>query len=638
MVNEFEQEWIVTNGIGGYASGTVKGANTRSYHSLLCASMNPPTDRKLWVAKTEERIVVDNNIYNISTNQYPDVVYPKGEEFLLDFSVSPIPKWQFGAENWKIEKTICMQQHSNTTLLSYKNVGSSIISLEIFPLYQFADFHSAFHENDGTDFITEIGSDFLKTLPKSGSLSLYTKWTAGQFQEKRYWFRNIQLNVEEFRGLDSSCDYYHIGGLTVELQPNEEMVLSFSLEESILSANLSAIRNETINTLKPKGIFYDDLLASGNQFIVHRKSTDSASIIAGYHWFSDWGRDTMIAMRGLTIATGKQELSQSMLSTFLKSVNKGMIPNRFPDFSDDIVEYNTIDATLWLFIALYDYYNKFDDKEFISNHLDELKEIIDWHIKGTRYNIHVTDEGFLYGGADGVQLTWMDAIVGGVVITPRIGCPVEINALWYNALKIYEFFCKEVKIDFETDFQHLIGKLESNFKSYFTKEDGTLYDVIVPNVAADESFRCNQIYCVSLPFSVLDKEQEKIIFEAVQDKLFTTFGLRTLAADDPKFRGTYEGNQWGRDSAYHQGTVWPFLLEPYFEAFFKLYGTSENNKKEVVAQLEPIKDHFYNHEGIHCISEIFDGLHPQKGRGTIQQAWSVSGLIKLYTEYSLNEL
>ncbi|MCB0476245.1 MAG: glycogen debranching protein, partial [Flavobacteriaceae bacterium] len=356
------------------------------------------------------------------------------------------------------------------------------------------------------------------------------------------------------------------------------------------------------------------------------------------HWFTDWGRDTMIAMRGLTIATGKYEISKSILKTFLDAVQDGLLPNRFPDYSQDAVEYNNIDGALWLFQSLYEFYNQFKDADFIAHYLPVLNAILTHYSEGTRFNIHLTEEGLLYGGKPGWQLTWMDAKVDGEVITPRIGCPVEVNCLWYNALKIYDFFCELCKTSPAKEFGAFIKKFEKNFPAYFVNKKKTLYDVVIPGKMADNCCRPNQIYALSLPFTVIDKEIQHQIFEQMQQQLYTPYGLRTLSQNSGQYQGHYGGNQLQRDRAYHQGTVWPFLLEPYFAAYFKLNGVNAGTKKHVLDQLKPIVDHFYNDAGLNSISEVFDGDNPHSGKGCIQQAWSVAAILKLYTDYKLYEL
>ena len=644
MSNLFPKEWIITNGLGGYASSTRDGANTRRYHGLLVAPLEPPVNRKILVAKIEERIL-DNDIYiDLSTNQYPGVIYPKGNQYIQDFKICPFPTWRYGNDNWQLEKQIFMVQGSNTTCLVYTNIGNDPLPFEIHPLYAFANFHTIFHKNEVTDFYTVNNVNSLKTYPRYGSNPVYTGWNQGEFKEARAWYQNILLPRDRERGLDASCDYYRIGYLKCELGPKEQLTLCFTLDGDMVGKNVNELLTKEKRRLnvhkdsKPSSDFYMDLLRSGNQFLVHRKSTDSMSIIAGYHWFADWGRDTLIAMRGLTISTGNQKVSKSILTTFLKSLDQGMLPNKFPDHVGDPVKYNTMDATLWLFVALYEYYKKFGDKAFIKKNIKSLQTILDFHINGTRYNIHVTPEGFLYGGKDGVQLTWMDAIVNGRVITPRIGCPVEINALWYNALKIYEYFCTAFKLEVDQRYLQVLSNFESNFAQFFVNTDGTLSDVVIPNVSTDNSFRPNQLYALSLPFGLLDRDCKKRIFEAIRSRLYTSFGLRTLDMDDPQFKGEYFGNREQRDDAYHQGTVWPYLLYEYYQTFFLLYGDSITNKRKVVDQLTSLRNHFYSDQGLHCISEIFDGNNPQNGKGTIQQAWSISALIKLYADYKLYEI
>jgi predicted glycogen debranching enzyme len=641
MKNLFNTEWLLTNGLGGYASGTISGANTRSYHGILVAAFTPPTDRKVMVAKVEERILNDGIYCDLSTNLYPSEVYPNGTNFLKDFVVTPFPQWIYGTAEWQLKKSILMVQGSNTTIINYSNIGNTVLNLEVHPLYACSDYHDVFREKQVNDFYSEFKPNLIKTYPYYGSNPIYTGWSDGEYFENRNWHRNIILPTEKERGLDYVCDYYHLGYVKVQLNPNEKLTLYFTVEESLLQEDIdNLLLKETekqISSVKDSD-FFQDLLQAGNQFIVHRESTKSMSVIAGYHWFADWGRDTMISMRGLTIAKGNKLASKSILNTFFQSIDRGMIPDRFPDRSKNSIPYNNIDATLWLFISLFEYYIQFQDLAFVKKHLYDLRNILDCHIHGTRYNIHVTKEGFLFGGEEDEQLTWMDAKVNGKIITPRIGCPVEVNALWYNALKIYAYFCKLLSIKFEKIYEDLITQFRINFKRNYMNPQGTLYDVIIPDVSSDDSFRPNQIYVLTLPFPLINKIQQKKIFKAIKEKLYTPYGLRTLDMDNPNFHRSYHGNQWQRDHAYHQGTVWPFLLYEYYCAFFNLYGTTLKNKKRVVKELAQLKDHFYHREGLHCISEIFDGIEPYEGKGCIHQAWSVGAVIKLYVDYKLYEI
>ncbi len=636
-----DNEWIITNGIGGYASSSVSGANTRRYHGLLVASMHPPTDRRVLVSKVEERVLVDGIYYDLSVNQYPEVIYPKGYHYLKTFERKPLPLWHYTHETWALDKTVFMDHGSNTTAVEYSNKGSQPIQLEIHPLLCNKDYHGIYKEDTAANFYYEENSKRIKVYSNYGSEPYYMATSNGSFTEARAWYKDFQLARDKYRGQQHAEDFYRIGYYTSTLQPGEKVSIIFSTEENKVSQDATTIQTtflnhiESVTNKKTKDTFYNDLLVAGDQFVVKRASTNSYTILAGYHWFTDWGRDTMIAMRGLTIATGKQKASKSILSTFFKYIDKGMLPNRFPDYDGQEIEYNTIDATLWLFVALYDYYQKFGDKAFIKQHIVALQHIIEAHIKGTRYNIHVTPEGFLYGGQEGVQLTWMDAIADGHVMTPRMGCPVEINALWYNALCVYDYLVAEVKQKEAGNFKSYKNLIQTNFKAYFLNESGYLNDVIIPNQQIDASFKPNQLYALSLPFRLLSVAQEKEILKQAKNKLLTGYGLRTLDTEHPNFEPVYSGNKWKRDVAYHQGTVWTFIIPEYYEAYLRLNKYSDKAKHEVKKELEILKTHFYDADCLHGISEIFDGLNPKDGRGTIHQAWSVSAIIKLYTDYEL---
>ncbi|MGY3052213.1 putative glycogen debranching enzyme [Pedobacter sp. UYEF25] len=643
MNEDNNREWLITNGLGGYASGAINGINTRSYHGLLIASFKPPTDRYVLVADIEERISIKGRDLFLQGNRYLGQKLPENRPFFKHFSADDLPTWNYGEQEvWNLEKTVYMPQKSNTVFVRYKNNGESIFTLTLHPLYAYSNFMATFKENGKTDFYSEFKLNTIKTFAQYGATPLFTSWDSGSFTPEKTWYKNIFLAEERDRGYGSVCDYYQLGVLAQALSPGAEMTLCFSLDEKFSDLNFDKgieqlVKKKTKVEKSVSSRFLKDLLHSGDQFLVDRVSTKSKSIIAGYHWFADWGRDTMIAMRGLTIATGKKEISKSILRTFLGSLSQGMLPNRFPDYEGDEVEYNTIDATLWLFISFYEYHQKFKDDAFAEKHLSKLKNVLDHHLAGTRYNIHITDEGFLYGGQDGFQLTWMDAKVNGKVITPRIGCPVEINALWYNALKIYQYFSYYFHQEFEQKYVKVLTAFEGNFTKMFTNEAGTLYDVIVPGKSCDNSLRPNQLFAISLPFKLLDKKQQQKIFETIKEKLYTPYGIRTLATDDPSFKGVYFGDQQHRDDAYHQGTVWPFLLHEFFSAELQIYGASLTRRKKVFVALKKIRNHFYNDAGIHCISEIFDGLNPEKGKGCIQQAWSVGAILKLYEDFQLSE-
>lgn len=639
-------EWLVTNGIGGYASGTLAGANTRRYHGLLVAALNPPAQRQVLVAKVEEQLSFHRDAcVEFSSNQFPGTVHPKGYCYLSSFERRPLPRFVYEIGHAKVAKTVFMPHGTNATIVEYENIGNSVFQLGLTPLFVHRDYHSLFQEHDRYDFYCEEDHNLLKVYAHYGAAPLYVRYSKGQFSEARYWVKNLEYAKEAYRGLDFQEDAYAIGKIRATLAPREKLHLVFSLDPDLLEERPAHLKQTELQRLErlafaevAQGEFINDLSVAADQFIVWRASTQRYSILAGYHWFTDWGRDTMIAMRGLVIARGEKALSESIFNTFFGYLQDGLLPNRFPDFAEDEVEYNTIDATLWLFVALYEYYQKFGDKAYLEAHFAQLGHIIEQHLKGTHYNIHVTEEGFLYGGEGIAQLTWMDARVGGHVVTPRHGCPVEIQALWYNALQIYLFFAEELgrspQEELQVRCQLLTSKLRDNFRVHFLNQAGYLHDVIIPGQSADDSLRPNQIYVISLPFSLLDATEERQVFEAVERHLYTPLGLRTLSPEHPDFKPVYGGDQWQRDTAYHQGTVWPFLLGDYFASLLKTKGDRPETRQEIMTALESLRSHFYKAGCIHGIAEIFDGQPPGEGRGTVQQAWSVGALLQVLSTFS----
>ncbi|NBC28155.1 MAG: glycogen debranching protein [Bacteroidetes bacterium] len=628
------KEWIVTNGLGSYASSTVHGCNTRRYHGLLVASFNPPTDRKVLVSKLDETVHTGDEHFELGTNNYSDVIHPNGYQYFESFERDPFPKTIWGNNQFSLSKTVFMVYGRNTTVIGYKNEGRKDILLELNPMLNYRDYHGLLQENPQTDFYTEPEEGYIKIHPEYGSVPVYITHD-GEFVPETTWFKDLFYEKEAYRGLDASEDLCSIGTIRIQLKAGQTTYVSLSLRENAKNQNFGQWqKNETgrLNNLKTsENKFINDLLVSANQFVVNRKSTDSHSLLAGYHWFTDWGRDTMIAVIPLCIETGKQEVSKSILQTFLKYIDKGMLPNRFPDSETDEPEYNTIDATLWLFVVLYKYHQQFDDADFVEETMEDLSDIIRHHINGTRFNIHQTSEGFIFGGKGISQLTWMDARVGDKVVTPRHGCPVEIQALWYNALKIYTEFEKDtgVKTDLSEEVQESAKKLKKNFRTYFLNADGYLNDVVIPGESVDDSIRPNQVYVLSLPFRLLNKKQETKVLKIVSDELYTPYGLRTLNETHPDFKPVYKGDAWERDHAYHQGTIWPFMLGDYFTAWLRIHGGTPKNRALIAKEMELLQTHFYEEGCLHGVSEIFDGGDPGDERGTIQQAWSIGALLKM---------
>ncbi|MFZ1677580.1 MAG: amylo-alpha-1,6-glucosidase [Saprospiraceae bacterium] len=642
------KEWLVTNGLGGYASSTISGANTRRYHGLLVASLRPPTERMVIVSKVEETITTENGEkINLSSNQYPGAIHPQGYQMISDFNRVPLPVTTFKGHGWKLTKTVFMVHHSNTTVVEYANHGKKPLTLELNPFYVYRDYHHLFTYHDQFNFNREEKSHGVSVIhPYQECNPFFVQCPHSDFQHHIIWYRNFEYAKETDRGLDDHEDACSIGIYTLHLKPGQKGHIVFTLDSEQLNRSWTDLRDDEekriaglatkevgkdIKDLSKENLqFYKDLIISGHQFIVRRASNDGHSIIAGYHWFTDWGRDTMIAMRGLVIAEGKKKLAKDIIHTFLMYLKEGLIPNRFPD-QGETPEYNTIDASLWLFIVLHEYQEKFDDAEFIEECLPKLKEILTSYREGTHFNIHMLKEGLIFGGEGLNQLTWMDAKVGDYVVTPRHGCPVEINVLWYNAICIYLKFQKLCKIKDE-GWQKLATIVKDAFRKNFMNEQGYLNDVVIPGEYADDAFRSNQIYALSLPFSMLTKKESEEVLHFVKEKLYTPYGLRSLSMDHPDFVGIYKGDQWHRDSAYHQGTVWGFLLGEYLLAYLNVHAHSLKAKKHVLEMMGPMKEHFYHADCIHGISEIFDGENSGPGKGCIHQAWSVGMLLRVFDE------
>ena len=622
-----EKEWLVTNGIGGFASSTIGGINTRRYHGLLVAAFDPPTDRRILVSKVEEKVITEKGDFYLSSNAYAGATHPEGYQYLKAFSRMPLPKSIFSNGNHTITKTVWMRYGMNTTVVEYSNAGEESILLEITPLLVCRDYHQLFHEHPQWTFQTkDAGDRLIEIQPGKNQPPVYVRFFAGTYYPESHWYRHFDYAWEKERGLDHMEDARSTGKISCMLAPWETTYIVFSTTPGDTEGDPVVWKEEEELRLKSldfghKSKWINDLVVSGDQFLVYRKSSDSETLIAGYPWFTDWGRDTMIAMRGLMIATGKKDAAKSILKTFIKYLDAGMIPNRFPD-RGEVPEYNTIDATLWLFVTLYEYYEKFKDADFIKRIYPQLTQILYQHRKGTRYGIHVTPEGLLYGGEPGVQLTWMDAKVDGHVVTPRMGCPVEINALWYNALCIYVYFGKELGFPV-THYVQDAKDFRNEFRKQFMHPDGYLHDVVRPGQLPDSSIRPNQVYAVSLPFSPLTQAEAKKVLSIVHQHLYTAYGLRSLSPKDPSYKPVFTGDPWHRDTAYHQGTVWAYLWGEYVIAYLRVHGFSAEAKTWVKQQSQKLEQHFYQEAGLNAISEVFDGELPSQGKGCIQQAWSV---------------
>lgn len=661
------REWLETNGIGGFASSTIAGLNTRRYHGLLVAATKPPVGRMVLLSKLEETLVIDGRRTDLSTNRYPGAIHPRGYLHLKQFRQDPFPVFVYEADGLELEKSVFMVHGENTTVIQYAVrrlpalPDGAICTLELRPLIAFRDYHSTTHENGALDPSLETAPGLITCAPYPGLPKLCLTHTGGEVQRGGGWYRNFEYAIEQQRGLDYREDLFNPLALVLDLGSNPRPALVASTEPRDTSS-ADALRSVEIERRQevlrsfysfhsgtvtsradgPKGTpvrptggpaadpFVQALVQASDQFIVRRGS--ESTVIAGYHWFSDWGRDTMIALPGLTLATGRPEVARSILLAFAASVDGGMLPNRFPD-AGETPEYNTVDATLWFFEAVRALAAHTQDYEFVRAKLyDALADIVSWHERGTRYGIRLDSDGLLLAGERGVQLTWMDAKVGQWVVTPRIGKPVEIQALWYNALRVMEDLAGRFGEEADrAHYRELADRAHQAFAGLFWNEPaGCLYDVVNGDTR-DGSIRPNQIFAVSLFHKMLPLEMAKRVVEAVERHLRTPYGLRTLAPSDPQYRGRYEGDPLSRDGAYHQGTVWPWLIGPFITAYVEVNGRSPEARNRAAQWLAEFR-RYIEDEGLGQIPEVFDGDAPHRPGGCVAQAWSVAELLRSLVE------
>lgn len=632
------REWLETNGLGGFASSTVIGLNTRRYHGLLTAATKPPVGRIVLLSKLEETLVINGRRYELSANQYPGVVHPQGFKYLTGFRLDPFPTFTYEVEGLRLHKSVFMIHGENTTVVQYEleqRSNAFNIRLEVRPLIAFRDYHSTTHENSALNphFETKDGETTFR--PYADLPPLRLAHDRAEMDPNGFWYHNFQYAVEQERGLDFAEDLFSPCALKFDLSVNNNVNIIASTE-SHDTANAGAYRKNEIERrsainkqARQTGALMTSLTAAADQFIVARKRGET--VIAGYHWFGDWGRDTMIALPGLTLVNGRWDVARTILEEFAAHVDQGMLPNRFPDAGEP-PEYNTVDATLWFFEAVRSFVQYTDDYEFVRTRLyAALQDIIDWHVKGTRYQIHVDDDGLLFSGEPGVQLTWMDAKVGDWVVTPRHGKPVEIQALWYNALCVMEHLARRFNdSDADKKYCTMARKARTSFnQTFWNGETGGLYDVVNEEVR-DPSIRPNQVVAISLSHTMVSRDKAASVLRVIERELLTPRGLRTLAPADPKYIGRYEGGPAVRDGAYHQGTVWPWLMGPYFTAYTRTFGKQAGH--EFAAKW---LENFQEHVGEAClgqVSEIFDGDAPHAPRGCVAQAWSVAELLRAVVE------
>jgi predicted glycogen debranching enzyme len=632
-------EWLETNGLGGYASSTINDCNTRRYHGLLVAAVVPPTERMVLVSKLDETIVTSADRFELGCNDYGDAISPKGYQYLVDFRRGLFPEFIYDTGTILFKKTIGMVHHENTTFLQYEILkAENPFTLELTPLIAGRSYHELIKENSLLNRNYVFEDYTLSLMPYEHIPEVHIRLAGASFNEAAYWYNHLNYAEDRERGHDYQEDLFSPGILFIQLQEGDKITVLLTTENptgkniDTLFKNELQRRKDRFKKNKKKEVL-NQLHFAADQFIVQRDAS-LKTVIAGYHWFTDWSRDTMISLPGLCLTRNLLDDAKKMLLAFAKNVSQGMLPNRFLDGGQP-PEYNNVDGTLWYFIAIQKYLEAGGSEKFVLRQiLPVLKEIMEWHYKGTRYDIHVAEDHLLFAGEAGVQLTWMDARVNDWVVTPRTGKAVEINALWYNAHRIFARLLKlNGDIQEAKSFKLKARQIRQQFLSVFWNEElGYLNDVIHEE-EKDSSLRPNQLFALGLCFPLIKGKQARSVLQIVQEKLLTPYGLRSLAPDDANYKGTYAGNIEQRDGAYHQGTVWSWLIGPYIDALFNNY---DKKSASIVAQqaINPLVIHL-NDAGIGSISEIFDGDAPHAPRGCIAQAWSVGELIRVISQYKL---
>lgn len=642
-----QKEWVLTNGIGGYAGSSVTGAHARKHHGYLIASLHPPVERFVILSKINECLIRSSGKKDFTVEQYlagdGSTAYREGIEYLNSFTYDGLVHFTTKAPEFTMTKTLAFEHGKNTIAVSYdiQNDGEAA-TLVLTPLFNYRVHHDA-STVDTLKFDTTYEQPEIRLVPqqnKDVTIRLFTDdGTVVPCEEKYTTGMQLQKELDvESDALDDNYTPYQIE-FPLDAGCRKKISIVCTIEDVYEKDAFATAAAEMarFDALEKKAGYHDELAETltiaADHFLAYRQSTGLMTVLAGLPWFTDWGRDTMIALTGLTLSTGRYQDARDILTTFARYVHHGMVPNMFPDEGSAPL-YNTADASMWYFYAVgkyLDYTGTPEDYAFVQETIyPKLKEIIAAYEHGTDFSIYMEEDGLIHAGSGLDQVTWMDVRVGDWVATPRHGKPVEINALWYHALCLME----EWATRFGEDGSHYAA-LAAHAKESFTKEfwnekDGCLYDV-VDGLEGDATLRPNQIYAVSLPHRMLDADKEKEIVDKVYEKLYAKTGLRSLSPDDKEYHPTYEGCLDKRDHAYHQGTSWGFLLGGFLTAYVHVYGTSKEVIKQADAMLDATREQFY-HGCIGSIAEIFDGDEPHTSRGCYAQAWSVGEILRAYTE------
>lgn len=672
------REWLLTNGLGSFASGTVCDARTRTYHGWLMAALDPPGNRTLLLSHLDASLEVAGEIWALSTNFWNGGknIEPLGYKLLQSFDTEPVPSWIWGEESWQLKRQLMMPygllgeeanydressscEFCNSILIQYQYQGNEVATLRLRPVIGDRDFHHQQLASEELRFSQLVGNQqiFLQAIRagKAGQ-SWQLRWSAGDYQPEGVWYWNYYYPEENQRGLGDREDLYSPGYLSITLNPGETVTLEArvgcpntglaELNSHLFEQAVKAeqARQKQLFDLVPITVkseresIWRQLLQAGDRFIAYRASIAGPTVIAGYHWFNDWGRDTLIALPGLALATGRFDLARGLLKTFGSYCRNGLIPNTFPDSTGDPI-YNSIDASLLWIETLGLYLETTQDWDFLREQYPVVRKIYKAFTGGTLYNIRVdASDGLLTWDAPNVALTWMDVVIDGQPITPRRGKPVEINALWYSALCWTTQWTEKLAQDANVDTERLLNqaqffsqqqqKVKNSLQNFWNPERNYFFDTIEPDDRRDSRIRPNAVMALALYHCGFPEAQARCVLQVARDRLVTPYGLRSLDPADSGYISFYNGDRWHRDQAYHQGTVWSWLIGPFIRAWKRFYA-----KEPIPWDLQPLLLHFQKEACLGSISEIFDGNEPHSPQGAIAQAWSVAELIRHFSDF-----
>jgi 4-alpha-glucanotransferase len=646
------REWLVTNGLGGYASSTISDAHTRRYHGLLVAALNEPVGRHIILSRVQEQLSLDGTEYDLSTNHWASgVVAPAGYRLIESFSTMPTPVWVYNLDGHYLIKQLALEQESNTVHIAYcwlpdRDRTEGAAKLLVRFLSGFRDFHKEVTGSADKCYFQSVADTHSEIYLDGSSSCLHLSWRDATYEPQSQWWWAYHWTEEAARGLPDQEDLVLTGTLVADLKPGSELSIRASLNggaqhesfQQAVDSNLARQHKLLKTAALPRSPETNMLVAACDQFLVQRKAGElkGTSVIAGYPWFNDGGREAMLSLPGLTLATRRFEEAKKILSLYASLLNEGMMPDHFSD--EGVLRYRAVDPTLWWAWSLYHFYRSTKDTDFLREQFAALKQAA-WHyVEGTGDGIKVDPrDGLLRCGTQKAELTWMDALVENIPITPRSGKPVEVCALWHNLLGTLCHFAEVLNED-PGPFANLLSLTEKSMQKFWNDQRQCLFDVLEAQTQAngkpDDTVRPNQLLAISLPFRAFSKLQEKSILTLIENELLTPLGVRSLSPTDPSYQSRYgcgfsRADQYHRDLSYHQGTAWSWLMGSYCDALINVHGSSPETFAKVRILLQPLLNHLLDEGCIGSISEIFDGTTPQTPRGCVAHSMAVAETMRI---------